>query len=206
MKTDISPGEALPRAFFQPSAGTVARKLLGHWLVRRFEGGLCAGLIVETEAYLEGDEACHAFIGETARNRVMWGPPGHGYVYFIYGNHWCFNTVCRPAGRAEAVLIRAIEPVLGTEIMRARRQVKKEADLTNGPGKLCAALEIDRRFDGVDLCDADSPVFIGRNAEAARARTELGPLVTTPRIGITKAAELPLRFCLAGSRFLSRPG
>jgi len=184
----------------------VARKLLGHWLVRRFEGGLCAGLIVETEAYLEGDEACHAFIGETARNRVMWGPPGHGYVYFIYGNHWCFNTVCRPAGRAEAVLIRAIEPVLGTEIMRARRQVKKEADLTNGPGKLCAALEIDRRFDGVDLCDADSPVFIGRNAEAARARTELGPLVTTPRIGITKAAELPLRFCLAGSRFLSRPG
>src|SRR6185503_12814982 len=150
----------IPRAFYEPSAEIVAPRLLGHWLVRRTEDGLSGGLIVETEAYLADDPACHAFQRETVRNRAMFGPPGHGYVYFIYGNHWCFNAVCRPRGLAEAVLIRAIEPDFGREQMRRRRIGVKEAQWTNGPGKLCAALDIDRAVDGLDLCDSQSPLYI----------------------------------------------
>src|SRR5205807_4399502 len=125
-----------PRSFYEPSADVVAAKLPGHWLIRNTPKGPCGGLIVETEAYLTGDEACHAFGGQTKRNRSMWGPPGHAYVYFIYGNHWCFNVVCRPAGCGEAVLIRAVEPVIGLDLMREFRQVVHQRDLTNGPGKL----------------------------------------------------------------------
>ena len=194
----------LPRKFYEPSAATVAPELLGHWLIRNTPKGPCGGIIVETEAYLDNDPACHAFNGQTKRNRVMWGPPGHCYVYFIYGNHWCFNAVCRPAGQAEALLVRAIEPWFGLDAMRRRRHVPREHDLTNGPGKLCAALDIDRSHDGVDLCDADSPVFIARNPGLAKTLEQLGPLVTTTRIGITRAADLPLRFYLEASKFVSR--
>ncbi len=192
---------ALPRSFCRPSADTVAAKLLGHWLIRNTPRGPCGGPIVETEAYVTGDAAAHSFIGQTNRNRVMWGPPGHAYVYFIYGNHWCFNVVCQPAGIAEAVLIRAIEPTIGLDLMRANRPVADERQLTNGPGKLCAALDIDRGLDGVDLCDTNSPIFLAKNKNVLAFLRERGPMLTTARIGITQAAELPLRFLSRGQPF-----
>jgi len=194
----------LPRRFYEPSAAQVAPKLLGHFLIRNTVSGPCGGVIVEAEAYLTDDPACHAFNGETARNRSMFGPPGRAYVYFIYGNHWCVNVVCRPKGHGEAVLIRAIEPVVGEDWMRLRRSASGAFELTNGPAKLCAALEIDRALDGADLCDAGSGLWIARNPARAAFVHDLGPLTATPRIGITKAAELPLRFYLAGSPFVSR--
>jgi DNA-3-methyladenine glycosylase len=194
----------LPRSFYEPSAEWVAPRLLGHWLIRNTPGGPCGGPIVETEAYLHGDPAAHSFSGETPRNRVMFGPPGHAYVYFIYGNHYCINAACLPAGRAEAVLIRAIEADLGREGMEARRRVKQIYELTNGPAKLCQALDIDRRLEGADFCDAQSPVFIARPRRLAAFLAARGPVVTTLRIGITKAAERPLRFYLANSPFVSR--
>jgi DNA-3-methyladenine glycosylase len=151
-----------------------------------------------------GDAAAHAFNGRTARNRVMWEAPGHAYVYFIYGNHWCVNAVCRPAGIAEAVLIRAVEPVVGLEQMNERRPVTAPRQLTNGPGKLCEAMDINRKHDGVDLCDASSPLFIAKNTKVKTYLRERGPAIVTTRIGITRAAEMPLRFYLAGSEFVSR--
>jgi DNA-3-methyladenine glycosylase len=195
----------LPRSFYEPSAQVVAPLLLGHWLVRNLPDGPCGGPIVETEAYLADDPASHGFGGERVRNRPLYGPPGYGYVYFIYGFHCCFNSVCQRAGCAEAVLIRAIEPEAGLETMRQNRKAATEFALTNGPGKLCAALAIDRKLDGADLCDASSPVFIARNPRLARFRCQRGPVVISTRIGITKAADLPLRFHLGGSPFISRP-
>jgi DNA-3-methyladenine glycosylase len=194
----------LPRSFYQPSAEVVARRLLGHWLVRNSREGPLAGAIIETEAYLCNDPACHAANGQTERNRVMWGEHGRAYVYLIYGMHFCFNAVCRPAGVAEAVLVRALEPVRGEELMQARRPVEQRRDLTSGPAKLCAAMSIDRGQDGLDLCDADSPLFIARNPRVKQFRAKRGPMVTATRIGISRAAELPLRFYLGGSLFVSR--
>lgn len=196
--------KALPRSFYGPSAKVVAPALLGHWLIRNAPNGPCGGPIVETEAYLAGDPACHGAPGPTARNRVMFGEPGHGYVYLIYGNHFCMNAVCQPAGVAEAVLLRAVEVALGEEAMRERRPVAATRELTNGPGKLCQAMAIDRGLDGVDLCDANSSLFIARNPAVTRFRKESGPLVTTSRVGLTKAAHLPLRFYLEGSAFVSQ--
>lgn len=194
----------LTRSFYEPSAEIVARNLLGHWLVRSTEQGPCGGLIVETEAYLAGDPACHGAPGLTARNRVMFGEPGHAYVYLIYGLHFCVNAVCQPAGIAEAVLIRAVEPAMGANLMRRHRHASQLPGLTNGPAKLCQAMKITRALDGVDLCDGDSPLFVARNAAKKKFLSDRGPLATSPRIGITKAAGLPLRFYLAGSAFLSR--
>ena len=133
----------LPRSFYEPSAEAVAPLLLGHWLIRNLPSGPCGGPIVEAEAYLADDPASHGFGGETARNRAMYGPPGRAYVYLIYGFHFCVNAVCRPAAQAEAVLIRAIEAEFGLELMRQNRHVPSAIQLTNGPGKLCAALAID---------------------------------------------------------------
>ena len=195
----------LPRRFYEPSAQAVAPALLGHWLVRNTPTGPCGGPIVETEAYLIGDPACHGAPGPTARNRVMFGEPGHGYVYLIYGNYFCMNVVCQPPDVAEAVLIRSIEVALGEVSMRRRRQVDAVRDLTNGPGKLCLALDIDRRLDGIDLCDAKSRLFVARNPAVLKFRQERGPMVTTTRIGLTKAAHMPLRFYLEGSPFVSKP-
>ncbi len=194
----------LPRSFFAPSAAVVAPRLLGHWLIRRTADGFCGGAIVETEAYLRGDPASHGFAGETERNRAMYGPPGRAYVYFIYGNHYCVNAVCRPAGQAEAVLIRAVEAEFGLEILRRNRPGRADLQLTNGPGKLCAALGIRRELDNADLCDAASPLLLARNPNARRFRQLRGPAVATRRIGIVRAADLPLRFSLEGSPFLSR--
>jgi DNA-3-methyladenine glycosylase len=189
----------LPRRFYEPSAKVVARALLGHWLIRQTASGPCGGPIVETEAYLVGDPACHGAPGPTARNRVMFGSPGHGYIYLIYGYHFCMNAVCQPAGVAEAVLIRAVEAARGEGFMRKRRLVEATRELTNGPAKLCQALDIDRDLDGVDLCDAKSPLFIARNPAAEKFQREYGPIVTTTRIGLTRAVGLPLRFYLEGS-------
>jgi DNA-3-methyladenine glycosylase len=186
-----------------PSAKTVAEQLLGHWLIRRTPEGPCGGPIVETEAYLRDDPACHGAPGLTARNRVMFGPPGHAYVYFIYGIHYCVNAVCCPAGVAEALLIRALEPKFGQDFMRRQRPVPP-SHLTNGPAKLCEAMHIDRSLDGVDLCNTASPVFIAQNPEVEDFREQNGPVVTTKRIGITRAAALPLRFYLSGNSFVSR--
>ncbi len=182
----------------------VARRLLGHYLVRRIPGGFAGGTIVEAEAYLANDPACHGFKRETPRNRSMYGPPGRAYVYFIYGNHHCFNAVCGETGVPEAVLIRAIIPAFGLEWMRARRGGIEPRHLTSGPGKLCAALEIGRELDGVDLCQSSASVFLAVNPHQTRTRHTLGPVSITPRIGISLAADLPLRFLLAGSAPVSR--
>lgn len=195
----------LRRSFFRPSASVVAPRLLGHWLIRRLPEGFCGGPIVETEAYLEGDPASHSYRGQTARNRIMFGPPGYTYVYLIYGFHYCVNAVCHRAGTPEAVLIRAIEAEFGLESLRKNRPASTTIAITNGPGKLCAALAIDRKIDGGDLCDAASPLFIARNPQVARFRRQRGPVVVDTRVGITQAAHLPLRFFLGGSPFISRP-
>ena len=194
----------LPRRFYEPSATIVAPALLGHWLVHNTPLGPCGGPIVETEAYCVGDAACHGAPGPTARNEVMFGKPGHGYVYFIYGNYFCMNAVCRPPGVAEAVLIRAVEATIGEDLMRQQRRVDAIQDLTNGPGKLCLAMYINRGLNGADLCHAKSPVFIARSPSAAQFREVRGPMVSTTRIGLTKAAHLPLRFYLEGSAFVSQ--
>ena len=196
--------EPLAEEFYLPSAETVAPLLLGHWLVRKTPGGLSGGIIVETEAYLAHDPSCHGYKRETARNRAMYGPPGRAYVYFIYGNHWCFNAVCRPAGVAEAVLVRAIEPGFGVEWMQANRRVFATHGLTNGPAKFCAALQIDGTLDSANLFDCESPIFIARNPARERVLDALGPVTTTTRIGLSKAADWPLRFYLGGSRYVSR--
>jgi len=194
----------LPRKFYEPSALVVAPQLLGHWLVRDTPEGPVGGPIVETEAYIAGDAACHAAPGLTPRNRVMFGPPGHAYVYFIYGCHFCVNVVCQPAGLAEAVLIRAIEAQVGLGLLRKQRGLHKERALTNGPGKLCEAMQIDRQLNGADLCDEGSALIISENPKVEDFLQKRGPVVTTVRIGLTRAADLPLRFYLDGSAFVSR--
>jgi DNA-3-methyladenine glycosylase len=194
----------LERKFFAPSASVVAFELLGHFLVRTTPQGQSSAIIVETEAYLVGDPACHGAPGLTARNRVMFGPAGYAYVYFIYGCHFCFNTVCQSSGVAEAVLIRAVHPFSGEALMRAARPVRETHSLTNGPGKLCQALCLDRSLNGTDLCDGTSPVFIARNNRAPGFRRDFGPVLTGPRIGIRQAVELPLRFWLSRNPFVSR--
>jgi DNA-3-methyladenine glycosylase len=194
----------LPQTFYEPSAELIASRLLGHWLIRRMPAGLCGGPIVETEAYLMNDPACHAYGGRTPRNRVMWGQPGFAYVYLIYGYHFCVNAVCCGEGVAEAVLIRAIQPTIGLEQMRGRRSIADLRHLTNGPAKLCEAMAIDRTLDGANLFDLESPLFIAANPHVVAFRERTGPVLTSKRIGITKAAEVPLRFFLAGSPFVSR--
>jgi DNA-3-methyladenine glycosylase len=133
----------------------------------------------------------------------MFGPPGHAYVYFTYGMHFCFNAVCCHEGVAEAVLVRAIEPAFGIEAMLARRAVDPK-NLSNGPAKFCAAMQINRALDGFDICDAGSALFIAENPAVEQFRATRGPVVQTTRIGITKAADWPLRWYLGGSDFVSK--
>ena len=177
----------VPRTFFARATEQVARELLGMYLVHETPGGVTAGRIVEVEAYLgRNDAASHSYRGETARNRSMFGPPGHAYVYFIYGVHHCFNVVTGPKGSGEAVLVRALEPALGLETMCARRG--RERDLCRGPGNLTVAMGIGRELDGQDLVRGPLGIWRGANS-AGRTSMRVGP-----RIGITKARELPLRF------------
>ena len=182
----------LRRAFFARSVHDVAPELIGAELLVDGIGGR----IVEVEAYDHEDPAAHGFRGRTARNASMFGPPGHAYVYRSYGMHWCINFVCEGEGVASAVLIRALEPRIGIEIMRSRRGAHEDRLLCSGPGRLTEALGITREHDGLAL---DRPPFTLRVREASVG------IVQGPRIGITKAAETPWRYGLAGSTFLSRP-
>jgi DNA-3-methyladenine glycosylase len=193
----------LTRSVYNTSAEAVASLLLGQLLIRTSSEGTCGGIIVETEAYLTDDPACHAYRGPSTRNQVMFGEPGHAYVYFIYGCHFCLNAVCRPAGVAEAVLIRALEPVFGQAMMQKNRRCPNPRQLTNGPGKLCQAMKIDRSLDGVDFCDSAGPLYIAENPGYAEFMKTRKPIVISPRIGITKAVSHPLRFFLAGSSYVS---
>jgi len=189
----------LPAAFYDRETEVVARDLLGAILECRTPDGSASGRIVETEAYIgEHDPACHAAAGKTDRTRWLYGPPGTAYVYFIYGVHWCFNAVTRAAGEPSAVLVRAIEPIDGIELMRARRAAARtDRDLGNGPGKLCAALGIDGRHNGLRLDRL--PLRIREGAPVADA-----DVVVSPRIGITKAADWPLRWYIADNPHVSK--
>lgn len=189
----------LPPAFFARDTEIVARELLGCVLECHSPEGLASGRIVETEAYLgEHDLACHAAAGRTKRTEPLYGPPGSSYVYFIYGVHWCFNAVTRDAGLPSAVLVRAIEPVEGIELMRFRRRAaRRDVDLTNGPGKLCAALGIDERHNMLPL--DRPPLLVREGPRVSAARVQI-----TPRIGITRCADWPLRWIVADNAYVSR--
>jgi DNA-3-methyladenine glycosylase len=185
-------GERLTREFFARSVHEVAPELIGATLLVDGVGGR----IVEVEAYDQDDPASHSFRGRTARTASMFGPPGHAYVYRSYGVHWCLNLVCAVDRRAEAALVRALEPTCGLEAMRERRGVDSERALCSGPGKLCQAVAVTRVQDGLPL---DEPPF------ELLARESEPPLAVGTRIGITQAVEQPWRYGLAGSPFLSRP-
>jgi DNA-3-methyladenine glycosylase len=182
----------LTKAFFRRSVHEVAPDLIGAMLLCNGVGGR----IVEVEAYHHTDPAAHSFRGQTARNAVMFGPPGFVYIYRSYGIHWCMNFVCEPAGSASAVLIRALEPTAGLPLMRRRRGLAAERLLCAGPGRVCEALGITAAHNGLAL---DEPPF------TLFARTGEVDVVAGPRIGITKAAEKPWRYGLKGSAFLSKP-
>jgi DNA-3-methyladenine glycosylase len=182
----------LPRAFFSRSVHEVAPDLIGVTLLVDGVGGR----LVEVEAYHHTDPAAHSFRGPTARNAVMFGPPGFIYVYRSYGIHWCLNFVCEPKGSASAVLIRAIEPTDGIPLMRRRRRTTDQRLLCSGPGRLCEALGITEADNGAAL-----------NAPPFKLLARAGPVevVAGPRIGITKAVDKPWRYGLKDSRFLSKP-
>ncbi len=181
----------LTRKFFDRSVHDIAPELIGATLMV----GDAGGVIVEVEAYHHTDPAAHSYGGQTPRNAVMFGPPGFAYVYRSYGIHWCLNFVCEAEGSASAILIRAIEPTAGLAAMRRRRGLPDERALCSGPGKLCEALGVTIKHNGLPL---DRAPF------ALRAREAVPEIVTGPRIGITKAADYPWRFGLKGSRFLSK--
>jgi DNA-3-methyladenine glycosylase len=182
----------LRRAFFNRSVHEVAPELIGATLLIDGAGGL----IVEVEAYHHTDPAAHSYIGLTARNAVMFRPAGYAYVYRSYGIHWCLNFVCEEEGSASAVLIRALEPTQGLRLMRRRRGLENVRALCSGPGKLCEALGVTNKHNGLALDQA--PIEL-------RAREGTPEIVTGPRIGITKAVDHPWRYGLKGSKFLSKP-
>jgi DNA-3-methyladenine glycosylase len=186
---------ALPHAFFERPVLVVARELIGCVLVH----GRTAGLIVETEAYHDSEPACHAYRGLTERTSTLFGPPGFAYVYRSYGIHALFNVVCEPEGVGAAVLVRALQPLRGLELMRARRGLADERALCSGPGKLTQALAIELSANRSDL--SCGPLRLLERAPGASSPQ----IATGPRVGITKAAELPWRFVLAGSPYISRP-
>lgn len=186
--------ERLEAAFFDRSVHTVARELIGCRLFYASVGGV----IVETESYERDDPACHAYVGLTDRTEVLFGPPGRAYVYLSYGIHSLLNFVAEAEGDAAAVLIRALEPTVGIEVMRARRGERPDQDLCSGPGKLTEALGIGLAENGTDLT-ADPFLLLPPDPGWE------GEVVTGPRIGISKAVERPWRFCAAGSPFMSKP-
>ena len=176
----------------------LARFLIGKTLVRDAPEGRTSGRIVECEAYVPGDASGHAYVGETDRNRSLFLRRGHAYVYFIYGMHFCVNVSAETPGVGAGVLLRALEPVEGVEIMRERRGVHRFNDLTRGPGRLAEAMAIDRSLDGLDLC-VPGPLWLATEVRPA------GRVVTTVRIGISKEMHRPLRFYEAGNPHVSGP-
>ena len=200
----------LSRSFFNRDPRRVARDLLGKLILRKEGGRVLAGRVVETEAYLgTNDLAAHAAAGRTARNQVLWGPPGHAYVYFIYGVHYCLNISCLPDGEAGCVLIRALEPVAGCEEMAHARKLRNLdfetiwdlRKLTSGPGRLCQALSITRpRDNGKDIVAPRSDLQVRDDSYHS------GRIRVTPRIGIRKSAEMPLRYVLLDNPYVSGKG
>jgi DNA-3-methyladenine glycosylase len=191
--------DSLPRSFFSRPTLQVARALLGARLVHVENGVRLSGLIVEAEAYVgETDLGCHAKAGRTPRTAVMYGPPGHAYVYFTYGMHWLFNVITEDEGFPAAVLIRAVDPTEGIEIMAARRAGRPRKDWTNGPAKLTQAMGISAPFNGLDLCAPDSPLFFEPGDPIPDHR-----VTTTPRVGLYTVPEpwksIPWRFLISPS-------
>ncbi len=219
-ETDSLPfGSPLPREFYLQNTLTVAQKLLNCVLVHETAEGIVAGRISETEGYTVDDPACHAYRGQTARNQTMFGAPGYAYVYLIYGVYHCVNAVCAPEGTAEAVLIRAVEPLFGWELMAERRGLKPisaaEQDtltetqraiagraLCGGPGKICQAFGLSRLQDGNDLT-TPTGLYIAPPIPP-NTMPEPDAILATPRIGITQGADLLWRYYLHGERYISR--
>jgi DNA-3-methyladenine glycosylase len=204
----MTPGLPLPRSFYRRHPTAVARDLLGMELLFHRPEGWVGGYIVEAEAYHGRlDAASHAYRGLTARNAVMFGPPGHAYIYFTYGMHHCFNVVVADDGEAAAVLIRAVQPSRGSDVMRVLREQARALeqgvlplrDLTSGPGRLCQAYGLSRAQNGLDL--TAPPLLI---AAPEQPLAPQGGVVVTTRIGVTRDAELPWRFYVAGNPFVSR--
>jgi DNA-3-methyladenine glycosylase len=211
-----SPCLTLPRSFYERDPRTVARELLGKILLRRMDARrIVAGRIVEVEAYLgKSDPAAHAYSGITARNAVLFGPAGHAYVYFTYGMHHCMNISCQPRGQAGCVLIRALEPVAGFEEMAVARNLAEKGAaelplakmrmLTSGPGRLCQALRIERAADnGKDVSSPKSDLQVVERLTAGSVAQEKFRIVSTTRVGISKAADMKLRYLIAGNPFVS---
>ncbi len=205
--TQLRAAAVLSREFFNRDAVTVARELLGKLLIRREGRKLLAGRIVEDEAYLgQDDPAAHAYAGRTARNFVLFGPPGHAYVYFIYGNHYCLNVSCMPEGQGEGVLFRAMQPVFGIEAMSQARGLELPSSpripqlraISSGPGRMSEALDITRERDNnKDLTSGQSDLWLADDGFRP------DEIIATPRVGITKAVEQPLRFAIAGNPYVS---
>jgi DNA-3-methyladenine glycosylase len=192
------PPRRLRRAELPADTATLARFLIGKTLTHDHPAGRLSGRIVETEAYVVGDAACHAFRGLTPRNRALFLDRGHAYVYFVYGCWHALNVSGEATGVGAGVLLRAIEPLEGIELMRAWRGVKRDTDLARGPGRLAAALDIDRRYDGADLC-APGPLWLGT---ATRPPGRIG---RSARIGISRAIERKLRFFERDNAYVSGP-
>ena len=188
--------------FFRQDTVELARRLLGCLLIHRTPDGVAGGMIVETEAYIGAiDKACHAYRNRSERTEIMYHDGGYAYVYFIYGMHHCFNVVTGPEGEGNAVLIRALEPVIGLELMQRRRNTKSVRNLCSGPGKLCQALAITKNENGLDLCATDSPLRLIRYRHIPGAQ-----IVATPRINVVyaeEAAAWPWRFYIKNSPYVS---
>jgi DNA-3-methyladenine glycosylase len=192
----------LDNEFYKQDTISVARSLLGAYLVHESREGTTAGRIVETEAYLWGDPACHAYRRKTTRNATMFGPEGYAYVYQIYGIHYCVNVVTAPEGVGEAVLIRALEPIQGLDLMQLRRGMENFRHLCNGPGKLVQAMGITRSMDGISLMQ---PPFYILSTDTYPQQNQPFNIITTTRIGITQGADLPYRFYIQGHACVSYP-
>lgn len=192
------PIERISHILVPSDTESLARFLLGKVLVREFPGGIAAGRIVETEAYLPQDPACHAFRGVTPRNRSLFREPGHAYVYLCYGTSYMLNVSSEAAGIGAGVLLRALEPLYGIGHMRKNAKPIKLMDLARGPGRLAAALRVDLKDDGIDLFTAEQ-LWIGADNHVS------GPVGCSVRIGISKAADERLRFFIAGNRHVSGP-
>jgi DNA-3-methyladenine glycosylase len=191
----------LARSFFAQATEDVAQQLLGTYVVRTLNSQVLIGKIVETEAYLPfHDPAAHAHKGETRRTKILFGEPGHSYVYSIHRSH-CLNVVTESVGIPGCVLVRALEPIAGIEVMHDVRKTTKLYNLTNGPGKLCQALHISRALNGVDLTSAASVLTLVRGEHDRALRS----IAVSPRVGISTATHLPLRFSVKGNAFVSRP-
>ena len=186
----------LARAFYERDTLTVARALIGKIVVRQYKDHLLTGMIVETEAYTGDDPASHAFRGKTHRTRALFGPAGHAYIYFTYGNHYCLNIVAHTGTMAGGVLMRALEPLQGIEMMQKNRQIHSLIALTNGPGKLTEALHITNAEYGIDVTQKGPLYVIDHKTD--------GAIIATSRIGISKAKDYLWRFCLKDSAYLSK--